>query len=52
MMETFAEEFIDSLDVNHQTDALEVAADSRTLTEALSKRVKSLLATDFSPKND
>jgi ubiquinone/menaquinone biosynthesis C-methylase UbiE len=50
LMETFAEEFIERLDVNDNTEALEVAAGSGALTAALAKRVKSLLATDFSPK--
>jgi len=50
LMEAFSKEFIERLDVNDGADGLEVAAGSGALTEALSKRVKSLLATDFSPK--
>jgi len=50
MMEPFAAEIIHRLDVDHQANVLEVAAGSGALTLALSKRVKSLLATDFSPK--
>ena len=50
MMETFAEEFVERLDVNGNTEALEVAAGSGALTDTLAKNVKSLLATDFSPK--
>lgn len=50
LMETFAEEIIDRLDVNDNNEALEVAAGSGALTTSLAKEVKSLLATDFSPK--
>ena len=50
MMETFAEEFIDHLDVHKDTRALEVAAGSGALTETYASRVGSLLVTDFSPK--
>jgi len=50
MMETFAEELVDRLDVDDRTEALEVAAGSGALTQALAKRVKSLLAVDFSPE--
>lgn len=49
MMETFADEFVERLDVDSSTEALEVAAGSGALTQALAKRVKSLLATDFAP---
>jgi len=49
MMETFADEFVDRLDVDATTEALEVAAGSGALTQALAKRVKSLLAIDFAP---
>lgn len=49
MMETFADEFVDRLDVDSSTEALEVAAGSGALTQALAERVKSLLATDFAP---
>jgi len=47
MMEAYADEFADRLDVDSHTEALEVAAGSGALTQALAKRVKSLLATDF-----
>jgi SAM-dependent methyltransferase len=50
MMEAYAEEFADRLDVDSTTVALEVAAGSGALTHALAKRVKSLLATDFAPE--
>jgi SAM-dependent methyltransferase len=50
MMEEYADEFVDRLDVDASTEALEVAAGSGALTQALSKRVKSLLATDFAPE--
>ena len=50
MMASFASEFVDRLDVNDGTEALEVAAGSGAITETLAKRVKSLLATDFSPQ--
>jgi len=47
MMEAFADEFADRLDVDSTTEALEVAAGSGALTQVLAKRVKSLLAIDF-----
>ena len=50
MMEPFASEIIDRLDVDNQAKVLEVAAGSGALTLALSKKADSLLATDFSPK--
>ena len=50
MMESFAVEFIERLDANDNTEALEVAAGSGALTTTLAKNVKSVLATDFSPK--
>lgn len=50
MMEEYADEFVDLLDVDERTEALEVAAGSGALTQALAKRVKSLLATDFAPE--
>lgn len=50
LMEAFADEFVARLDVNADTEALEVAAGSGAMTIALSTKVKSLLATDFSPK--
>lgn len=47
MMEAYADEFADRLDVDAGTEALEVAAGSGAFTQVLAKRVKSLLATDF-----
>lgn len=49
MMEAYAAEFADRLEVDSTMDALEVAAGCGALTQALAKRVKSLLATDFAP---
>ncbi len=49
MMEAFADEVVDRLGVDAQTEALEVGAGSGALTETLAGRVKSLLATDFAP---
>ncbi len=49
MMQPFAGDFIERLDVNDQTVALEVAAGSGAFTDTLAKRVKSLLVTDFAP---
>jgi ubiquinone/menaquinone biosynthesis C-methylase UbiE len=50
LMESFAQEHIDRLDLNGKTKTIEVAAGSGALTGLLAKNVKSLLATDFSPK--
>jgi len=50
MMRAYADELVERLDVDANTEALEVGAGSGALAEALSGRVKSLLATDFSPK--
>jgi len=50
MMRLFVDAFVDRLDVDSTTQALEVGAGSGALTEALSARVGSLLATDFAPK--
>lgn len=50
LMRAYADEIVERLDVDASTEALEVAAGSGALTETLSGRVKSLLATDFSPK--
>lgn len=47
MMEKYAEDFIQRLDVNSNMEAIEVACGSGALTAELSKNVKSLLATDF-----
>lgn len=49
MMEPFTEDFIDRLDVNQDMTAIEVAAGSGAFTEHLARRVRSVLATDFSP---
>ena len=50
LMESFAQEHISRLDVNNNCETLEVAAGSGALTIQLAGSVKSLLATDFSPK--
>ncbi len=49
LLEPFAEEFVDRLDVDADTAALEVGAGSGALTETLARRVGSVLATDFAP---
>lgn len=49
LMHPFMDEFIDRLQPSAEARALEVGAGSGVLTEALSARVDSLLATDFSP---
>ena len=50
LMRAYADELVERLVVNGSTEALEVGAGSGALTETLSRRVKSLLATDFAPK--
>ena len=50
MMESFAPAIIQRLDVNDQTDALEIAAGSGALTVHLAPEVRSLRSIDFSPK--
>lgn len=50
MMRTFADAHINRLGVVDDAHVLEVAAGSGALTEVLAPRVKSLLATDFSPQ--
>ena len=50
LMQAFAVTFVERLDVDSTTEALEVGAGSGALTEVLCPRVKSLLATDFAPK--
>jgi SAM-dependent methyltransferase len=50
LMEIYMEEFVGRLDADPQHEALEVAAGAGALTSQLAKKVKSLLATDFSPK--
>ena len=49
LMRTFADALVERLNVDSNTEALEIGAGSGALTEALSPRVKSLLATDFAP---
>lgn len=49
MMRPFAEPLIDQLNIGGSAEVLEVGAGSGVLTEVLSPRVKSLLATDFAP---
>jgi len=50
LMESFAQDHVDRLYLNGQTETLEVAAGSGALTELLARNVSCLLATDFSPK--
>ena len=50
LMEAFADELVDCLDADAETEALEVGAGSGALTEILARHVKSLLATDFAPQ--
>jgi SAM-dependent methyltransferase len=50
MMRAYADAFVERLEVEPSHEALEVAAGSGALTETLAAQVKSLLATDFSPK--
>jgi len=50
MMDSFMDEFIDQLEVDNTMEAIELASGSGAMTEPLSRKVKSLLATDFSPK--
>ncbi len=50
LMESYSEEFVDRLRVAENASVLEVAAGSGALTVTLAKHVKSVLATDFSPK--
>jgi len=49
LMDGFADDFIKLLDVNEDCEVLEVAAGSGALACPLAKKVKTLLATDFSP---
>lgn len=49
MMETFADAILDRLRPDADMAALEVASGSGALTQAFHKRVRSLLAVDFSP---
>jgi SAM-dependent methyltransferase len=49
LMNPFVGTFLDGLQVDSDTEALEVGAGSGAFTEVLFPRVKSLLATDFSP---
>jgi len=48
-LESFAKEFVDRLEVDADTAALEVGAGSGAFTETLARRVGFLLATDFAP---
>ena len=50
LMRAFADSLVERLDVDEDTAVLEVGAGSGALTEVLFPRVKSLLATDFSPQ--
>ena len=50
MMENYADAIVERLQPSSDDNALEVAAGSGALTATLAKRVKSLLATDLSPK--
>lgn len=46
----YADELVEFLEVDSSSEALEVGAGSGALTETLAGQVRSLLATDFSPK--
>jgi len=50
LMSSFSDAIIDRLAVTGDTEVVEVGAGSGALTEALFPRVRSVLATDFSPK--
>lgn len=50
LMRPFAADLVGSLDLRPESEALEVAAGSGALTESLAPRVRSLLASDFSPR--
>ena len=50
MMEAYAAEFTERLGADANMEALEVAAGAGALTATLARRVKTLHATDFSPK--
>ncbi len=50
MMETYAEEFVNRLDLRDHHETLEVACGSGALTSELAKYAQSVLATDFSEK--
>jgi SAM-dependent methyltransferase len=50
LMEAFADAFVERLNVDSDAEVLEVAAGSGALTEALARRAKSVLATDYAPK--
>ena len=50
LMEAFAAETVETLDVGSGMEALEVGAGSGALTETLAGRVGSLLAIDFAPR--
>jgi SAM-dependent methyltransferase len=50
VMRPFAEAHVERLEVDAESEALEVGAGSGALTEVLCSRVKSLLATDYAPE--
>ena len=50
LMRPFTDGMVDRLEVDPSHEALEVAAGSGALTEALAPRVRSLLSTDFAPQ--
>ncbi|WP_258104871.1 class I SAM-dependent methyltransferase [Marinoscillum sp. MHG1-6] len=49
LMDLYVSEFLDRLEVSKESNVIEVAAGSGAMTLPLSRRVKSVLATDFSP---
>lgn len=50
LMQAFADTFVERLGADSDAEVLEVGAGSGALTEALARRVKSVLATDYAPK--
>jgi len=50
LMSAFGDTFADRLDIGPDTEVLEVASGSGALTEILSRRAKSVRATDFAPQ--
>ena len=50
LMQAFADTFVERLGADSDAEVLEVGAGSGALTEALARRVKSVLATDFAPQ--
>jgi 16S rRNA A1518/A1519 N6-dimethyltransferase RsmA/KsgA/DIM1 with predicted DNA glycosylase/AP lyase activity len=51
-MQAFADTFVERLGADSDAEVLEVGAGSGALTEALARRVKSVLATDFAQMSD